>query len=134
MPAASARSSARTPARFDATAATGKPVVDQRLEVRPLAGDEHADHAIRPITCRPARRSGTTAHIADPEVEDAPQLLLVHVRARATRRRADAPSVPVDLGGSPSGQHAREVSQDAAAGDVRERLRRRARSARTSSR
>ena len=45
----------------------GQPRVDQRLQVRALARDEHADHVTRPITSpAPASAAGTTAHIPIP--------------------------------------------------------------------
>ena len=53
---------ARAASTFDATATTGKLGVEQRLQVRSLARDEHADHArtILPITSS-SPGSGTTA-------------------------------------------------------------------------
>ena len=45
MPARSARSRAPAPATFEATAAIGSSLVDQRLEVRAASRDEDADHA-----------------------------------------------------------------------------------------
>ena len=45
-------------------------LVDQRLQVRPLAADEHADHVSRPITVpAAASASGTTAHIPMPTLK-----------------------------------------------------------------
>ena len=97
-----------------------QPGVDQRLEVRPLAADEHADHSIRPITRRPAA-SGTTAQYADPEVEDPPQLVLRHVPGQPLEHRRALPRVPVDHAAAPSGHHAREVALDSASRHVGER-------------
>ena len=99
-------------------------LVDQRLQVRPLAADEHADHVSRPITV-PAPASALRHDRAhpDPDVEDAPLLLLgdaLLVEPVVDRRAL--PRLPVDLHADALGQDARQVAEDAAAGHVRERL------------
>ena len=99
-------------------------LVDQRLQVRALAADEDADH-VEPSDH--GARAGVglrddRAH-PDPEVEDPPLLLLVDallVEPRVDRR--PLPRVPVELDADALRQHARQVAEDAAAGDVRERL------------
>ena len=91
MPAASARPSARTPGAVRRDGDDRKARVDQRLEVRPLAADEHADHAslhATPSTPASSRPMTTSAGldvggrhdgaVADPDVEDAAQLVLGH--------------------------------------------------------
>ena len=62
MPAAAARSSARTPGSIRRDRDDRQAGVDQRLEVRPLAADEHADHprTTLPMTCS-SPGSATTA-------------------------------------------------------------------------
>ena len=60
---------------------------------------------------------------ADPEVEDAPQLRLGDVAGQPGEDRRALPRAPVDLGAAARGEDAGEVAGDAAAGDVRERLR-----------
>ncbi len=99
--------------------------VDQRLQVRALAADEHADHArstIRPITSCPSRPAAGRHDraVADAEVEDAAQLLLLDMPRQPREHRRPLPRVPVDLGAQAVGEHAREVAGDPAAGDVRE--------------
>ena len=117
---------------FDATQAIGEARVEQRLEVRALAGDEDADHAatIRPITWPP--RPGDDGAVADPEVEDAPQLVLVDVPGEPVEDGRALPGPPVDLGAQAVGDDARQVALDPAARDVREAVG--VASARTSSR
>ncbi len=123
-PRRSARASARAPSTFDATATTGRLGVEQRLQVRPLARDEHADHArtILPITSS-SPGSRTTATIPDPEVEHAPELVLGDVAREPREDGRSLPRAPVDLGAQPVRDDAREVSEDPAARHVRERVR-----------
>ena len=125
MPAASARSSARAPALVaDATAHDRQARVDQRLQVRALAADEDADHTSLPDHGACAGIGGRHDRAAsDPEVEDPPLLLLGDAARRATRDTGGrSHGVPVELDADAVGQHAREVAEDPAAGDVRERL------------
>ena len=116
--------------RFDATATTGSPRVEQRLEVRAVAADEDADHAIVPMTSSPGSASGDDRAEADAEIEDAAQLILVDVAREPLEHGRPLPCVPVDLGRAAGGEDAREVAEDAAAGDVRERARATAETAR----
>ena len=106
----SARSSARAPGRFDATARDRQPGVEQRLQVRALAADEHADHAatIRPIT-RSSPGLRDDGAVADPEVEDAPQLLLLDVAREPVEDRRPLPGVPVELGAEAVREDARRL-------------------------
>ncbi len=63
-PAAPARSRARTPVAVRRDRDDGELGVEQRLQVRALAADQHADHAstILPIASSPAASAaGTTA-------------------------------------------------------------------------
>ena len=121
MFAASARSSARTPALVRGDRGDRQPRVEQRLEVRPLAADEHADHAIRPITRSPGSASRDDSAAADAEVEDAAQLVLLDVAGEPVEDRRPLPRVPVDLRAAAGGDDALEVAEDAAAGHVGER-------------
>ena len=135
MPAAAARSSARAPARFDATAAIGRPCVDQRLQVRPLAADEDADHATTS-----ADHESAVARVGDDGEKPIPRLKTRRSSSSSTWRA----SQPKTGGRSHASQSssarrpvradALEVARDPAAGHVRERVRRSSRSARTSSR
>ena len=100
-----------------------QPRVEQRLEVRPRAGDEDADHSAKttpstPASTRPIDRerrpSAAVARPArprnaDPEVEDAALLLLGRrLGRRARRRRPDAPTPPGrSRAPRPVGQHPR---------------------------
>src|SRR5438093_1229462 len=43
--------------------------VDQGLQIRSLAGDEHADHASSPMTIASGGASGTTAHMPMPTLK-----------------------------------------------------------------
>ena len=105
------------------TAGDREPSVDQRLQVRPLAGDEDSDQAILPIT----RSSPGLRHDgaeADPEVEDAAQLLLVDVSREPLEDRRAAPRRSQSISARrPVGDDAREVAEDAAARHVCEGVR-----------
>ena len=97
--------------------------VDQRLQVRPLAADEDADHASLPITSRAGRRLGHDRAHPDPAVEDAPQLVLLDaVLGEPGEDRRTLPGVPVELDADAFREDAGQVAEDAAAGHVRERL------------
>src|SRR6185312_9349565 len=65
-----------------------------------------------------ARRLGHDRAEADPEVEDPPQLLLVHVAAQPAEHLRPFPPLPVELGTQALRHDAREVALDPAAGDV----------------
>ncbi len=67
----------------------GESGVEQRLQVRPLPADEDSDHArtIVPMT-RDVAGVGDDGDEADPEVEHAPKLVLVHVSREPARTRA----------------------------------------------
>ena len=93
------------PRRFDATAAIGRPASIRACRFVPLAADEHADHPAHPTPSIPAvddppdhevvardvgRRDDGA--VADPDVEDAAQLVLGDaVRRRASRTPRAAP-------------------------------------------
>src|SRR5262249_38748250 len=57
---------------------------------------------------------------ADPEVEDASKLLLGHVAGEPREHGRALPRGPVELDREPSGHDAREVSEDAPSGHVRQ--------------
>ena len=101
----------------------GQPGVEQSLQIRAGAADEDADHASAPITSAPARRLRHNGAHADPEVEDAARLLFLDAAlGEPLEDGRPFPRIPVDPGLHAVGQHAREVAEDAAAGDVGERL------------
>ena len=116
-PRPSARSSARHAGFVRGDGGDRQPVVDQRLQVRPLAarpGRRSRDPPDHLAGARIGRRHDG-AH-PDSDVEHASLLLLADsllgqpgVDGRAL------PRVPVDLGGPAFGQDAREVAEDAAA-------------------
>ena len=83
IPAASARSSARAPAVFEATAAIGSPSSISACRFVPSPRDEDADHVDAPDHEPGARVRGRNdgAH-PDPDVEDAALLLLARRPAR----------------------------------------------------
>ena len=100
----------------------GKAVVEKRLEVRSLPRDEHADHRALAICSDHEAIAGlwNDGEVADPEVEDATELELVDVLGEPGEDGRPLPRAPVDLRRKPRRQHALEVAEDAAAGDVRE--------------
>ena len=97
-----------------------QPGVDQRLEVRPLAADEHADHSMRPITRWPAA-SGTTAQYPIPRLKTRRSSSSATCRAEPIEDGRPLPRVPVDHGPQAVRHHTREVPLDPAAGHVGER-------------
>ncbi len=123
MPAERARSSAGASRRFDATAEIGRPVVDQGLEVRAVAGDEDADHAIRPITSSPGEGEATTAHQPIPRLNTRRSSSSSTWRASHANTRRALPGVPVELRPEAVRDDSRQVARDPAARHVRERLR-----------
>ena len=107
--------------------------IDQRLQVRPFAADENADHAAHSTPSIAAldpadhevvaRDVGGRDHgaVADPDVEDAAQLVLGDaVRGEPAEHLGPLPGRRVDDGAEAVRQHPREVARDAAAGDVGE--------------
>src|SRR3954452_3772532 len=134
MPRDSAWSSAGAPATFDATAATGMPAsiracrlvpvpltrtptLSESLPTDALALD---DLAYREIACPDVGGRHDRA-VTDPDVEDAPELVLRHALLREPAE--DLRTLPgrrVDDGREPLGQHPPEAARDPAAGDVRE--------------
>ena len=79
-PADSARASALARRVLDATATTGKSASSSACEFvpSPLTRTPITRASIVPMT-RASPGSGTTAHEADPEIENAPELVLVHM-------------------------------------------------------
>ena len=117
-----ARRARARPRRFDATATTGSPASSSAWRFVPVAADEDADHAIRPITSSPGSALRHDGAAADAEVEDAAQLVLLDVARRASGRPAAAPTRPSrSRRCRPSGRTRSRLPSDAAAGDVRER-------------
>ena len=122
-PAARARSSAQAPGRFDATATIGSPASISACrfvpspETRTPIIRDPSDHQSRPA------RLGDDGAEADAEVEDAAQLVLVDVPREPVEDRRPLPRVPVDRARSPSGTTRARLPSDAAARDVRERVR-----------
>ena len=104
--------------------ATGSPASISACRFVPLPQTSTPIIAIRPITSSPGRGSRDDRAPADAEVEDAAQLVLVDVPREPRRTPAAAPRRPSRARRCrPSGSDALEVAEDAAAGDVRERLR-----------
>ena len=96
--------------------------VDQRLQVRSVAGDEHPDHRELADHERSVGRFGDDGAHADPQVEDAPELVLLDAALGEPREDGrSVPALPVDACLETAGQHAREVAENAAPGHVRER-------------
>ena len=120
-----ARARAR-PRGCEPTATIGRPASISAWRFVPLAADEDADHTEPPDRGQPADGAGVVRHDrahADAEVEDASLLLLLDaLLAEPVEDGPALPGVPVESAPTPVGQHAREVAEDAAAGDVRERL------------
>ena len=123
MPAARARSRRRCVAPVRRDGGDRQAVVDQRLQVRAVPGDEDADHAIRPITSSPGSGAATTAHQPIPRLNTRRSSASSTWRASQREHRRPRPRIPVELRDEPVGDDTREVAGDAAAGDVRERLR-----------
>ena len=100
-----------------------QPRVEQRLQVGAVAADEHADHAIRPITVSPGAGSATTAHQPIPRLKTRRSSSSSTCRASQSKtgRRGHA-SQSIDRR-APVREHALEVAEDAAAGHVHECLR-----------
>src|SRR4051812_28623144 len=134
MPRDSAWSSAGAPATFDATAAIGMPASIRACRLVPvpltrtptlsesLPSDALAldDLAYCEIACPDVGGPHDRA-VADPDVEDAPELVLGHALLREPSEDVRAlPRRRVDDCREPLGQHPAEVAPDPAAGDVRE--------------
>ena len=124
-PAAAARSSARRVGAVRRDAAIGRPASISACRFVPLPLTSTPITRLRPITSSsPGCRLGDDRAEADPEVEDAPQLVLVDVPREPVEDRRPLPRVPVDRArAARPGRTRREVAEDAAAGHVRERLR-----------
>ena len=103
-----------------------QPGVDERLQVRALAAHQHADHGIASDDELARLRLGNHGAVADAEIEHAAQLVLVDVPGEPLEDGRPRPGAPVDLHLEAIRNDAREVAEDPAARDVRERLRARA--------
>ena len=97
-------------------------VVDQRLQVRAVAGDEDADHTIRPITVSPGCASATTAHQPMPRLKTRRSSSSSTCRASQAKTGGRAHASQSSSARVPAGRTRVEVAEDPAAGDVRERL------------
>ena len=76
----------------------GQAVVEQRLEVRALPRHEHADHGpTDPPDHDVVAGLREDGEVADPEVEDATQLVLVDVPGEPGEDGRPLPRAPVDL-------------------------------------
>src|SRR5918996_5648882 len=126
MPARSARSSARTPGLFDATASisacrfvpspdTSTPIIGAPTECEAFRGEgsrpyDPPDHELAvPRLCDHRAE-------ADAEVEDAAQLVLVDVAREPVEDGRALPGIPVELGAQAVRDRPREIALDAAAG------------------
>ena len=135
MPVLPARSSARTPGRFDATATMGSPAsisawrfVPSPLTSTPItrptiptpstARLEPADHEVAGGDV-PLPDDGA---VPDPDVEHATELVLGDPVLREPREhRGPLPRSRIEHRADPGRQRTREIPRDAAAGDVGER-------------
>src|SRR4029077_6433245 len=87
-----------------------------RLRRRAPRSPELADHE------RSVGRFGEDGAHADAQIEDAPELVLLHAALREPREdRWSIPALPVDACLETAGKHAREVAENAAPGHVCER-------------
>src|SRR4029077_6029925 len=87
-----------------------------RLRRRAPRSPELADHE------RSVGRFGEDGAHSDAQVEDAPELVLLHAALREPREdRWSVPALPVDACLETTGHHARAVAENTAPGHVRKR-------------
>ena len=106
---------------FDATAATGSPASSSAWRFVPspdastpiIAALDPADHEV-------VARILDDRAVADPEVEDASQLVLLHMVSEPVIDGGPPPGVPVDPGCEPVRDDTRDVARDAAPRHVSE--------------
>ena len=119
----SARSSARAPTVFEATARPGVPrraapvgsCPRRRRARRSRMLDSPDDEVVAGI--------GDDRAVPDPEIEDAPKLLLFDVACEPVEDRRPLPCRPIEARTQPVGDDPRDVALDPAPRDVRERVR-----------
>src|SRR5215207_8715503 len=120
IPAASARSSARTPGLFEATQAIGRPASISACRYVPSPLTRTPITRARSVRSQAPRRDPRRRRSSNPEIEDPPELLFVDVPRQPVEDGRARPGVPVDLGPQPVGHYALEVASDSAAGDMRQ--------------
>ena len=63
---------------------------------------------------------GDDGHVTDTEVEYSSELILGNVTCKPPEHRRSHPGAPVEVGAEPVGKDAREIAEDAPAGDMSE--------------